>query len=227
MSTGIAQRTGKHLLDTGFHLSQPEFHRRYELAPEIKKAELIEGVVIMGSPVTYNHAQATGAISGWLLTYAASTPGVRFAENASVILDADNEVQPDGTLILGPERGGQTCLKQNKYLEGAPELVVEVALSSVAYDLHEKFHVYRRNRVREYLVWQLDERKVDWFFWEDGEYLRMKPAGGALYCSLVFPGLCLDTSALLSGDFKRVLAQLNKSMRGASYKQFLKRLSSK
>ena len=214
------------LLDNGYFLSRAEFHRRYELMPALKKAELIEGIVIMGSPVSYHHGEATGQMGAWLATYAAHTAGVKCADNATVLLDADNEVQPDGLLLLEARAGGQTTLSQSKYIEGAPELVVEVAMSSVASDFHDKLHIYRRNRVREYLIWDLEGRRIEWLGWENGNYAPLKPAG-AIVASKVFPGLWLDTTALLSGDLKKVLVQLQKGIDSAEHKQFVRTLAGK
>jgi Uma2 family endonuclease len=35
------------------------------------------------------------------------------------------------------------------YIEGAPELIAEIAAGSASYDLHDKLNAYRRNKVRE------------------------------------------------------------------------------
>ena len=109
------------LLDTGYHLTQPEFHRRYELMPEVKRAELIEGVVFIGSPLSLPHARATAGIVGWLHFYQTETPGVEIGTGASVILDRENEYQPDAHLRILPERGGQSGVSEGKSVRGAPE----------------------------------------------------------------------------------------------------------
>ncbi len=45
--------------------------------PHIKKAELVEGVVYVASPVRIkNHGRPHAQIVGWLVTYSAATPGV-------------------------------------------------------------------------------------------------------------------------------------------------------
>jgi Uma2 family endonuclease len=140
-------------LEAGDHLTRCEFERRYEAMPEMKKAELIEGVVHMPSPVRLqSHAEPHASIMAWLGVYRASTPGVRLADNATVRLDLDNEPQPDALLRLEPAAGGRSRVSEDDYLESAPELVVEIASSSASYDLHEKLRVYRRNGVQEYVV---------------------------------------------------------------------------
>ena len=146
-------------LENGDRLTR-EFERRYDAMPGVKKAELIEGIVYMPSPVSFRrHGRPHIQIGGWLLVYEAGTPGVFAADNASARLDLDNEPQPDAMLIIDPRYGGHARIADDDFIEGAPELVAEVASSSVSIDLHKKLHVYRRNGVREYLVWRVQDRK--------------------------------------------------------------------
>ena len=53
--------------------------------------------------------------------------------------------------------------------------MVEVAASSVSYDLHEKREAYRRNGVREYIVWRVQDRAIDWFVLRGGAYEPLAP----------------------------------------------------
>src|SRR5574341_142701 len=106
-------------LETGDRLTRQEFERRYEAMPRIRKAELIEGVVYMPSPVYYeSHSEPHGQIMGWLSVYCAATPNVRLGDNATVRLDPDNEVQPDALLRLEPEAGGRSHISEDDYVEG-------------------------------------------------------------------------------------------------------------
>lgn len=149
-------------LNSGDHLSRAEFERRYQAHPEIKKAELIEGVVYVSSPIRYEkHADPHFDIIAWLGAYRAATPGVKGGDNATLRLDLENEPQPDAMLRLEPEVGGRSSVTEDDYLEGAPELIVEIAASSASYDLHDKRRVYARNGVPEYLVIQTYEQRVD------------------------------------------------------------------
>jgi Uma2 family endonuclease len=127
--------------------------------------------------------------------------------NATIILDAENTLQPDAILCSQPRKGGRVWLNDKNYLCGSPELVCEIAASSASIDLHEKFRVYRRNGVQEYLVWLTLEKKVRWFQLIDEEYVEMKERAGKL-SSVVFPGLILDVKALIKMDRKRVIAAL-------------------
>ena len=194
-------------LENGDRLTRCEFERRYRARPDLNKVELIEGVVYMPSPVRADsHAKPNGAILGWLSVYSASTPGVSMLPDATVRLDGDNEPQPDALLRIDADAGGQSRLSADDYVEGPPELIVEVAASSVARDLHDKLNAYRRNGVLEYIVWRVHDRAVDWFVLAEDEYRPLDPDKDGLLASTVFPGLRLDVDALLAGDFARVLA---------------------
>ena len=151
--------------------------------------------------------------------------GSRRADNSTVRLDLDNEPQPDAFLFIDPARGGQARISQDDYLEGAPELVAEVASSSASYDLHVKLHVYRRSGVREYLVWRVLDRQIDWFVLREGRYEPLAPGSDGILKSTVFPGLWLDPSALLSGDLARVLAVVGEGCSTAEHQAFVKSLA--
>src|SRR5271165_5952157 len=99
-------------LEPGDSLTREEFERRYDAMPGLKKAELIEGVVYMPSPVRFlGHGSQHGDMMGWLWLYRIATPGVRTGDNPTVRLDPTNDPQPDALLIIDPARGGQTRIE--------------------------------------------------------------------------------------------------------------------
>jgi Uma2 family endonuclease len=201
------------LLEPGDRLSRVEFERRYERMPRLKKAELIEGVVYMPSPTrAHRHSIPHSQLGTWLGAYAAETSGVECADNPTVRLDLDNEPQPDLILMRLPENGGQARVSPDDYIEGPPELVVEIVGSSSAYDLHQKKAVYRRNGIREYVVWITGEQRLIWSELRDEEYQEITPTSEGLLESRAFPGLWLDAPALLRGDVKAVLATLRRGL---------------
>ncbi|MBI2928350.1 MAG: Uma2 family endonuclease [Verrucomicrobia bacterium] len=210
------------LLEAGDRLLRDEFERRYERMPQVKKAELIEGIVYMPSPARLRkHAQPQVRLATWLGVYESETPGVVCADNSTVRLDLDNEPQPDLVLFKLPEKGGQARVSEDDYIEGAPELAVEIVGSSRAYDLHQKKGAYRRNGVREYLAWITGERRVVWWELREGDYQEIAPGADALLRSRVFPGLWLDVAALLRGDMKAVLATLRRGFDSAEHAAFV------
>ena len=211
-------------LENGDKLSCAEFECRYEAMSNVKKAELIEGTVYMASPLRFgSHGEPHAYMMGWLTIYKAATPGVRVGDNATVRLDANNEPQPDALLRI--EQGGQSRISDDDYVEGAPELVVEIAASSASIDLHEKLNVYRRNQVQEYLVWRVYDGQFDWFRLRTGEYIQQQPDANGVICSQVFPGLWLDKAALLQGNLAKVLEVLQQGLASAEHLVFVQQLA--
>jgi Uma2 family endonuclease len=208
-------------LESGDRLTRDEFERRYEAMPHLKKAELIEGVVYVPSPVRQrDHGKPHSALGGWLFVYQARTPGLESGDNSTVRLDLNNEPQPDCLLFIKPEHGGQVRIDEHGYVNGAPDLVAEIAASSDSYDLHDKLQAYLRNRVREYIVWRVFERQIDWLVLRDARYERLSPGDDGIFRSEVFAGLWLDQAALLSGDFGKVLDVLEQGLSSAEHTEF-------
>jgi len=208
----------------GDHLTVPEFERRYEATPDIKFAELIEGIVVMSPPISNLHSDTHGLLYALLKIYARATPGVGATLCASLRLDGQNEYQPDAMLRIksGPE--ARCKVGPDGLLEGSPELAAEIAVSSAGYDLHEKKAVYQRALVREYFVWEVMDAKIYWFSLEEGQYVEMKPRADGVICSRAFPGLCLDIRALLAGDEDKVLRTLDKGIKSAEHGAFVRKI---
>jgi len=212
-------------LEMGDRLTRVEFERRYQAMPALKKAELVEGVVYMPSPVSALHSNPHAQLIGWLIAYQAATPGIMVGDNATVRLDEDNEPQPDALLAIDAKLGGQSHIDEDGYYAGPPELVGEVASSSVSYDLHAKLHVYRRHGVREYVAWRVRDKELDWFRLDEGKYVPLARDEAGISKSTIFPGLWLDVPALLRGDLARVLAVLQEGIASPEHVQFVAELN--
>ncbi|NEO01353.1 MAG: Uma2 family endonuclease [Moorea sp. SIO3I7] len=198
-------------LENGDQLTLAEFELRYSAMADLKKAELIEGIVYMASPLRITqHGEPHAQIMLWLGFYQTYTPNLQLGNNCTVRLDLENEAQPDALLRL--KVGGQSTISQDGYVEGAPELIVEIAASTVSIDLHKKLNVYRRNGVQEYLVWRVDDGEFDWFRLTEGEYTQLEANPEGILCSEIFPGLWLDKAALLAGNLAKVLEILQQGL---------------
>jgi Uma2 family endonuclease len=193
--------------------------------PNVKKAELIEEIVYMPSPVRIrSHGEPHANMMIWLGIYKMATPMLMLGDNATVRLDFDNEPQPDGLLRLEESVGGNSRISEDDYLEGAPELIVEIASSSASYDLHDKLQVYRRNGVREYLVWLVEDQEFRWYVWGEGTYHEQQADESGIGKSPFFPGLWLDVSALLAGEMQQVLSVLNSGISSSEHQAFVEQL---
>jgi Uma2 family endonuclease len=215
-------------LENGDRLTRAEFERRYHAMPHVKKAELIEGVVHMPSPARFaSHGAPHSQVLTWIGNYSAFTPGTSGADNATVRLDLDNEPQPDAVLLILPSHGGNVVITEDDYIERAPELVVEVAASSASIDLGPKLTVYRRNGVREYLVWRVLDGAFDWFVLRGTEFDRLAADGAGVIRSEVFPGLWLDTEAIAEGRLADVVRTVQQGLASAEHQAFVADLASR
>ena len=211
-------------LENGDRLTRLEFETRYQKMTHVKKAELIEGIVYMGSPLRINkHGEPHADIMGWLTVYKAFTPNVQTGDNATVRLDPENEPQPDALLRI--EKGGQSIISEDGYVEGAPELIVEIAASTVSIDLHDKLKAYRRNQVQEYVVWRVDDNEIDWFRLKDEKYIKLQADEDGIIKSEIYPGLWLDVTALLKGDLVKVLDVLKQGIDTPAHTNFCQKIS--
>lgn len=212
-------------LQNGDHLTRDEFERRYNAMPELKKAELIEGVVHMPSPVRQDqHSGPHFNFITWLGCYSLATLGVKGGDNGSVRLDLDNEPQPDAFLYIDAGYGGQSHIDEEGFVAGAPELAGEIAASSASYDLHTKMTIYRRNRVLEYIVWRVLDGQIDWFILRGSQYDRLQPDGAGIVRSEAFPGLWLDTTAMIEGQMTRVFDVLRQGVASPEHAAFIEKL---
>ena len=212
-------------MQSGDRLSRAEFERRYAAATDVKKAELIEGIVYLASPLRHRqHGKPHSRVITWLGIYQALTPGVDLSDAPTVRLDLDNEPQPDAVLFIEAAAGGQTCISADDYIEGSPELIVEIAASSAAIDRGTKKQVYRRNGVREYVIWQVYDNQLEWFGLTDGEYQLLSPDGDGILRSQVFPGLWLAVDALLSHQMAQVLEVLQVGLASPEHAAFVAQL---
>ena len=212
-------------LANGDRLGAGEFLRRYEGMPEVKKAELINSIVYMASPVRIDlHAEADNLVQTCLGTYAAATPGTRAAANGTVRLSVDDVVQPDAFLRILEPHGGRASLDEKGYLLGPPELVIEIAASSVSIDVGEKRNSYRRAGVQEYVVWRTEDGEIDAWRLDEDQFASMAADEAGIWRSAAFPGLWLNLPALLEQAGDKLLATLQEGLASEAHAAFVKRL---
>ena len=203
-------------LSSGDKLSREEFLRLWDAHPEIKRAELIGGIVYMPSPLSIDHGDKDLDVHGWICLYKSHTHGTAGGANTTTFL-LDDSPQPDANLRLLPDFGGRSTVEMRKgkrYLAGIPELFAEICVSSDDHDLHQKLDLYQTVGIPEYLAVLVHEHEIRWHILDNGVYqLSLAPDSDGIHRSRVFPGLWLDGAALLSGDMARVLAKLDEGLR--------------
>jgi Putative restriction endonuclease len=218
--------TTPRLLVEGQRLDQPTFHALYEAMPPGTRAELIDGVVYMPSPVGMEHGEAQAPVIVWLDYYAENTPGTRASGNATTILGWKSEPEPDGLLRILPESGGRTW-DEGGFIHGGPELVVEIARATRYVDLGAKLGDYERAGVQEYVVRTTDPDEVLWFGQERGQLVPRQVADDGIFRSIVFPGLWLDPVALLKGDRQQLRRIVDEGCAMPEHAEFVARLAAK
>jgi hypothetical protein len=216
-------------LQNGDHLTVKEFESRYLKMPQVKKAELIEGVVYMPSPVRFRrHSKPHCDLNGWLFTYCIGIPEIEEGDNSTLRLRVgENEPQPDSCLRIIEECGGQSRIDDEDYIVGAPEWIGEISASSKSIDLHEKMLSYEKNGVLEYVVWRVEDKEIDWFVLKRGKFQRLAMTKDGLYKSKAFPGLWLDPDAMIAGDMAKVIEVVQKGISSPEHRRFVEKLRSK
>ena len=212
-------------LRDGDHLTREEFMRRWEAMPDLKRAELIDGIVYMPSPVSTFHGDHHGRMSAWLGYYLMATRGCLLLPTTTWLMSEDSAPQPDLALCILPECGGQWS-GESKYAAGAPELIVEISHTTSARDSGIKLRLYERSGVREYLIVRPEKKQVTWRELAEGKYREIEPSADGILRSHVFPGLWLDMAALWKGDFAGLAAVVQQGTATTEHAEFLRKLRS-
>lgn len=215
------------LLRTGDHLGQKAFHDLYKRTPDGFKAELIEGIVYVASPVTYWHGRPHARLNLWLGLYSDDTPGTDALNDTTHILSDDSEPQPDLCLRVTEEYGGQSAENAEGMIVGPPELVVEIAYSSASIDLHAKRRAYGTAGVKEYVIALADPVKVVWFTQGRKGFMELKPGHDGVFRSKVFPGLWLDPDSVFHQTGRRMSSVLRSGLTSPEHAAFAAKLEAR
>ena len=213
-------------LRDGDRLTREEFLRRWESMPEVKWAELIDGIVHMPSPISTIHSDFHFRLSGWLFTYIGKTPGCAAGTAGTWLMSQDSAPQPDLALRILPEHGGQ-ARAEGVYTAGAPELIVEVTHTTSARDTGAKLRLYERSGVQEYVIVRPAEQLVAWRQRVDGKYIEIEPDSDGLFRSQVFPGLWLNPTLLWNGDFSGLAEVVSRGTATPEHADFVRKLAAR
>lgn len=219
LATPVSPETLSEPLLEGDCLTSSEFIRRWEDMPDLKRAELIDGFVNMPSPVSVRHEDTESRVSFWLSSYELATPGCRSGLEATWVMGERNVPQPDITLTILPEYGGQSRI-EGQYHSGAPELVVEVAVSSYSRDFGAKKRLYEQMGVREYGIVLPGEEKLFWFGRSAAGFQPLEPGADGILRSACFPGLWLNVAALWKLDLRGIHEVLQQGLATPEHAEF-------
>ena len=212
-------------LREGDRLTREEFLCRWEAMPDLKWAELIDGVVYMPSPVSNPHRDFQYILTAWTAPYITATPGCEGGLEGTWLMAKDGVPQPDIDLCIKPQHGGQSRV-EGKYVAGAPELIVEVSHTTSLRDSGAKLRLNERSGVREYLIVQPEKKQAIWRELIDGAYREIAAGPDGILRSHVFPGLWLDTAALWNRDLPGLVAAVHQGLATAGHGAFVRKLES-
>ena len=213
-------------LQSGMRLSSEEFLQRWDMLPNVKFAELINGVVHMPSPLGFDHGDHDSLLIWWIAEYALSTPGLRGSNNITCKFDKNNIPQPDMSLRILPEYGGQTGV-DGRFITGAPELIIEVAVTSLNLDMGEKLKLYQIAGVKEYIVAEVESQELHWHRLHKKKYQRIEPGEDGILRSIEFPGLWLDVTAFYQYNQARFREVLQVGLQSPEHVEFVELLQSR
>ncbi len=198
--------------------------RRWEAMPDLKFAELIDGIVHMPSPLSDIHGDFHARLTGWLLSYADATPGCAARAGGTWLMSKDSVPQPDLALRILAEYGGQSQL-EGEYPAGAPELIVEISHTTSARDSGVKLRLYERSGVCEYIIVRTKKEQVIWRELFEGQYREISAGQDGILRSRVFPGLWLDEAALWKRDIARLAEVARRGIATAEHGEFAHKLA--
>lgn len=156
-----------------------EYHRMAEcgiLGPE-ERVELIDGIILPLSPQNLPHSTSIRLINMLLTRLFGATHVVSC--QAPLAAGEDCEPEPDFAVMTFDHMN--ECLAR-KSQPTRPDLVIEVADSSLLYDTSDKANLYARAGIPEYWVVDLPHRRLE---------IRRQPAPAAdatfghAYCSVL------------------------------------------
>jgi len=201
-------------------MTREEFLRTWEQVPDLKNAELIEGIVYVPSPVSTNHGRIDTSIIGWLFYYCSKTPCCEAANNCTWLM-LESSPQPDSHLRIREEYRGQSRIQGSNFV-GAPELAVEICASSTEVDFGSKLALYQRAGVKEYITLETMMKRVQWRILDEGSYRLIPPDTEGVIRSITFPGLWLDVTALWSKDADGLLECVRRGTETPEHATFVK-----
>jgi Uma2 family endonuclease len=204
----------------GDRLDRAEFHRLYEATTEDFRAELVNGTVYFVPPGTVSQGRFSAKLIGWLGEYQMATPGTEALANVTILLGEQSEPQPRAALLVKSEFGGRSYEDEEGHLAGSPELAIDVWSGLEKYSFDEKRRDYEHGGVSEYPSPSVPEQRITLLGLRGERYESLPSVDGVIW-SRTFPGLWLDTDALLKDDYDRFHAVLAKGIASPAHADFV------
>ncbi|CAN5758029.1 Uma2 family endonuclease [soil metagenome] len=122
------------------------------------RREILDGDLVVNPAPTTRHQDAAIALAVGLFNYSRTNGGKALIAPYDVLFAADNVVEPDLSFV----RSDHLDQIGNKYMEGPPDLVIEISSPSTRrLELIQKKELYERFGVPEYWYVDLEAERVE------------------------------------------------------------------
>ncbi len=156
-----------------------------------RRVELIQGDLIEMAPEGPQHSSKTASGGDYLRQ---KIQGMAILREAHPITLEASEPEPDIAVVRGRHEDYEA---QHPYPEDVL-LLVEIAQSTLAYDLNYKKQVYAKAGIREYWVLAVSSRKLHVFQNpKEGTYSQSKIVDSGVLTLLMLPSVSIDVKRLL------------------------------
>ncbi|NJN94879.1 MAG: Uma2 family endonuclease [Anaerolineales bacterium] len=162
------------------------------------KYEIIDGVLQMSPPPSVNHQRSSGGLFARMRLYAED-------KNLGEVLEAPCGVRlPNQPVPVEPDiffvKKERIGIIGNQYVEGVPDLVIEIlSPSNASYDRETKFKLYQEAGVPEYWLVDYEAKTIEVFNLAQENYtLTGKYTGDDTAASTQLPGFKIVVGILFN-----------------------------
>lgn len=160
-------------------------------APEDRKAELINGVMVVPMPPLEIHERLFGFLFTLLRSYVEEF-GLGEVRGSRTPVELGATIVPEPDLLFVAK--SRVHMIQRKGILGAPDFVIEILSSgTVQLDRGDKFRAYESAGVRE--LWLIDPygpSGTNFYQLQDGEFVSVVPDASGILRSIAIPGFWMD-----------------------------------
>ncbi len=141
----------------------------FRLLPEGTLCEVIDNVLYMSPAPKYNHQNLLFLLAKRIDNFIGKTNiGEVIISPFDVYFeDLLSAVQPDLLVVLNENRH---ILKEDGYMHGAPDIIIEILSSDKKRDLVKKKSLYERAGVREYFTVNPESREINSWLLKENKY---------------------------------------------------------
>lgn len=178
-------------------LEEQKRHEFYEWLDEDKKAEFVNGQIIVHSPVLKQHTDATKYLTILLSTYVDLHDLGYVGFEKCLIRLTRNDYEPD-VCFFNKEKS-RDFKKDHKFYP-APDLVVEVLSSNEAHDRVTKFTDYQQHGILEYWIIDSKAQTIEQYILEDEVYHLKLKAKEEMITSIAVDGFSIAIPAVFDKE---------------------------